>query len=173
LVSICHNASQTLIPINRPLTTGTYQWFASASDGGPQVTKRGVFMVEDNVIPVAPKPYCSVAPTTGKAPLAVKATAGLNRGNPPLVGPTAYGYDFNFSKTPVMKKAAEFNKTSAYNTYSTAGVYDVYCQIIVNGQAVKADGSLVSNLDDPSAWIRGGTVKVSPPGGTKGGEVAP
>ena len=130
-------------------------------------------MVAEDPPLVAPKPFCFVAPTTGKAPLAVKATAGLNRGNPPLLGPTAYGYDFNFNKNPVMKKAAGIDKTSAYNTYSTAGVYDVYCQIIVNGQAVKVDGSLTGSLDDPSAWIRGGAVKVSPPGGTKGGEVAP
>ncbi len=168
------NASQSLTPRNRPLAIGAYHWLALVTDGlNKPVTKTGVFMVAEDPPLVAPKPFCSVAPTKGKAPLAVKATAGLNRGNPPLVGPTAYGYDFNFNKNPVMKKAAGIDKTSAYNTYSTAGVYDVYCQIIVNGQAVKADGSLIGNLDDPSAWIRGGTVKVSPTGGTSGGEVAP
>jgi len=170
------NAAQTYLPSNKPLSPGIYTWNATATDGkATSPRKFGTFTVSDTADPTKPKPSCTASPTSGTAPLSVKATAGLFPGTGALrlAEPYSYAYDFNYkAKTPQMIQPFTLNKTTAFNTYTTADTYDVYCQIIVGGQAVSKDGDLVP-LDSDGAWIFGNTIKVSSAGGGSGGEVAP
>jgi hypothetical protein len=171
------NQTQTYVPKNRPLSVGTYNWSATARDrdNNDFLSPRRFYRFRV-IASTPPKPSCSASPTSGTAPLSAKATAGLYRGTgaKKLEGAIYYAYDFNYkAKNPQMMQPSTLDKTTAYNTYTTSGLYDVYCQIIVNGQAVKADGTLTSLLSDPNAWIRGDEIKVSSAGGGSGGEVAP
>jgi len=171
------NQIQTYVPQKRPLSIGNYDWCTTARDRSNNefTSARKCFKLRV-IASTPPKPSCSASPASGAAPLSAKATAGLFHGTgaKELKGAVSYAYDFNYkAKNPQMMQPSTLDKTTAYNTYTTSGLYDVYCQIIVNGQAVKADGTLTSLLSDPNAWIRGKDIKVSSAGGGSGGEVAP